>query len=168
MEAFERFLSNGIHECFFIIDNGRFHKTHSVQIMLQKNGLKNPRKPKNREIVANETHTINGPHRNPRKPKNNGILTDGTLKVDRPYRSQEASSGSDASRAGSEGSNGRHHEEWIMSKSLFTVYTQIGSFPRGSNSSKLKTEELVDISAPRDSALQSHIATMLGHESRRR
>ncbi|KII62059.1 hypothetical protein RF11_07935 [Thelohanellus kitauei] len=38
MYAFEQFLSNGIHECVFIIDNVRFHKTNRVQTMLQENG----------------------------------------------------------------------------------------------------------------------------------
>ncbi|KII75063.1 hypothetical protein RF11_03135 [Thelohanellus kitauei] len=30
MEAFERFFSSGIHECIFIMDNVRFHKTNRV------------------------------------------------------------------------------------------------------------------------------------------
>ncbi|KII64222.1 hypothetical protein RF11_02894 [Thelohanellus kitauei] len=38
MEAFEQFLSNGIHECVFIMNKARFHKTNRVQTMLQENG----------------------------------------------------------------------------------------------------------------------------------
>ncbi|KII70785.1 hypothetical protein RF11_14945 [Thelohanellus kitauei] len=38
IEAFELFFSSGLHECIFIMDSVRFHKTNRVQTMLQENG----------------------------------------------------------------------------------------------------------------------------------
>ncbi|KII65808.1 hypothetical protein RF11_13103 [Thelohanellus kitauei] len=37
MEALEMFLFSGIHEFIFITDNVRFHKTNTIQTMLQEN-----------------------------------------------------------------------------------------------------------------------------------
>ncbi|KII72901.1 hypothetical protein RF11_12368 [Thelohanellus kitauei] len=34
----KKFLSNGIHECVFIVDNVGLHKTNRAQIMLQQHG----------------------------------------------------------------------------------------------------------------------------------
>ncbi|KII66948.1 hypothetical protein RF11_09754 [Thelohanellus kitauei] len=52
---FNEFLSHGKHECIFIMDDGSFHKTNSVQTMLQENG---PMRPRDQDGSFHKTNSV--------------------------------------------------------------------------------------------------------------